>query len=71
MTVVNGTAISAGMSGLACKVRQHKDVGSVVRVKLLDYNDHGGSIRITESNIHLCWLWCVFPNIKLDLSITV
>lgn len=42
MTVVNGTAISAGMSGLACKVRQHKDVGSVVRVKLLDYNDHGG-----------------------------
>lgn len=38
MTVVNGTAISAGMSGLACKVRQHKDVGSVVRVKL-----HGGS----------------------------
>lgn len=29
------------------------------------------AIRITESNIHLCWLWCVFPNIKLDLSITV
>lgn len=59
MSVVNGTAISAGMSGWTCKVRQQKMSDQTIRVKMFDCSNHG------ETSLLRQWLMVIGRNINI------